>query len=144
VSVPSVDLAGHAVSLQLVRAANAGQGGTTYGETSVFVQADSTHNVELFVAGGSLSAWVNQGSGSVNLTPSWPRYDATAMRWLRIRESGGTLYMEYAAGSTAPGAWTVLASTPDPFPLGAVKLRIVAGANVAVTDVASFDNVATS
>jgi hypothetical protein len=38
----------------------------------------------------------------------------------------------------------VLASTPDPFSLTGVKFEIVAGTNVSTTDIAQFDNVATS
>jgi hypothetical protein len=138
------DQTGRSLQVQVKRAANAGLGGSTFGETSVFLWLDATHYVELFIAGGSLSAWVNSGSGEVNLTPTWPSYNATAMQWLRFRESGGKLYFEYASGTTSPGGWVTLASTPDPFPMTSLRLRIVAGSNVATTDAARFDNVATS
>jgi hypothetical protein len=124
-------------------AANSGLGGSTYGETSLFLMADATHYLEFFVAGGSLTAWVNNGSGEVNLTPSWPAYSATNMQWLRFRESGGSLYFEYASGATSPGTWHVLASTPDSFPINAVTFKIVAGSNLQSTDTAQFDNVST-
>jgi hypothetical protein len=62
------------------------------------------------------------------------------MQWVRFRESGGTLYFEYSA---TPGAWTTLAAVADPFPMNAVKLRLVAGANTAATDVAKFDDIST-
>jgi hypothetical protein len=52
--------------------------------------------------------------------------------------------MEYASGATAPGPWTTLASMANPFPLSSVTFRMSAGANVATTDVAQFDNVTTS
>jgi hypothetical protein len=65
------------------------------------------------------------------------------MRWLRFREAGGTLYWEYAAGTTAPGAWTQLAAVVTPFPLTAVTLKIVAGSNVGSTDTAAFDDIST-
>ena len=65
------------------------------------------------------------------------------MRWLRFRESGGTLYWEYAAGTTSPGAWTKLASTASPFPLTAVTLRITAGSNLSTADTAVFDDIST-
>jgi hypothetical protein len=132
-----------AVQVQVVRAANDGRGGSTYGETTVQLRLDATHYADFFVAGGSLTAWVNRGSGETNLTPSWPAYDPTRMQWLRFRESAGTLYWEYASGATSPGAWTVLASTADPFSIKAVTLRIVAGSNVNATDTAKFDNVST-
>ena len=97
-----------------------------------------------FVAGSSLTAWENTGSGEVNLTPSWPGYNPTAMQWLRFRESGGTLFFEYAAGATAPGTWKALASIPDPFAMTGVNFRIEAGTNVTTADTAEFDNVSTS
>ncbi|MGN6693063.1 MAG: nucleoside hydrolase [Aquihabitans sp.] len=138
------DATGRAVQVRLKRAANGGSGGSLYGETSFVLSADATHQVELFVAGGSLTAWVDNGSTSTNLTPSWPRYDATAMQWLRIRESGGTVFFEYAAGSTSPGPWTVLASTPRPFSLTSASLSLTAGSNQTTTDTAVFDDVATT
>jgi len=100
--------------------------------------------VYFFIAGGALTAWVNNGSGEVNLTPSWPRYSATTMQWLRFRESGGTMFWEYASGATAPGTWTLLASAADPFPMTGVVLKIGAGSNVPAVDMAQFDNVSTS
>jgi len=126
------------------RAANAGLGGTTYGETAVFLALDATHYAYFFVGSGTLTAWVNAGSGDVNLTPTWPGYSATTIQWLRFRESGGMLYFEYANGTTTPGTWNVLASTADPFPMTAVTLKIQAGANVKAADNAQFDNVATN
>jgi hypothetical protein len=66
------------------------------------------------------------------------------MQWLRFREAGGTLYWEYASGTTAPGTWIVLASTADPFPLTAITFKIAAGANVSSADTAQFDNIATN
>ncbi len=141
-SASPVDIAGRAVSLQVRRAANNGIGGQTFGETSVFLQLDATHFAELFIAGGSLTAWVNRGSGEVNLTPNWPAYSSSAMQWLRLRESAGTVYFEYAAGAAAPGPWSVLASTPTPFGTARPVLRITAGANGTALDVARFDNVA--
>jgi hypothetical protein len=142
-SVP-YDQTGKAVQVQVVRAADDGQGGATYGETAVFLRLDSTRYAYFFIGGGALTAWVNQGSGEANLTPSWPHYSATAMQWLRFREAGGTLYFEYASGTDAPGAWTVLASTPDPFALTSVTFELAAGTNASTSDVARFDNVATS
>jgi len=137
------DQTGRCVQVQVKRAANNGLGGATYGETKTFLSLDSTHYVYFFIAGGAMTAWYNKGSGEVNLTPTWPAYSATAMQWLRFRETGGTLYWEYASGATSPGAWITLASMPDPFPMTAVTFKIAAGSNVATTDVARFDNIST-
>jgi len=140
-SVGAYDVTGGCTLLQVKRAANDGLGGATYGETTVFLWVDSTHYVMFFIAGGAVTAWVNNGSGEVNLTPNWPRYSATSMQWLRFRESGGVLYLEYASGTSSPGTWTVLASTTDPFALTSVTFKIAAGSNVAAADTARFDNI---
>jgi hypothetical protein len=142
-STSTFDAAGKSVQVQLKRAANGGLGGSTYGETTIHLLLDTGHYATFFVAGGSLTAWLNTGSGEANLTPAWPAYNATNMQWLRFRESGGRLYWEYASGATTPGPWNALASTTTPFAMNALGLELVAGSNVNVTDVAKFDNVAT-
>ena len=142
-SATAYDQTGKSVQVQVKRAANNGLGGATYGETTILLWLDSTHFVEFFIAGGAMTAWYDNGNGEVNLTPGWPAYSATAMQWLRFRESGGMLYWEYAAGATSPGAWTTLASMPDPFPMTAVVFKVAAGANLTTTDVARFDNIST-
>ena len=143
-SAAPFDATGKAVQVRVKRAANAGQGGSTYGETSVIVSIDGTHQLELFIAGGSLTAWVENGSTSTNLTPSWPRYDATTMAWLRIRESGGTVSFQYSAGTTSPTGWTTLATVAKPFALTGATLTLTAGSNVTSADTAIFDDVSTS
>ena len=143
-SVGTYDQTGKSVQVQVKRAANLGAGGATYGETSIYLWQDATHYAEFFIAGSALTAWTAGGAAATNLTPSWPAYNATAMQWLRFRESGGTLYFEYASGATAPGTWTALASAPDPFAMTAVSFKIVAGSNATVSDQAQFDNVSTT
>ncbi|MGZ0145905.1 nucleoside hydrolase [Kribbella sp. WER1] len=135
------DQTGRSVQVQLVRPANGGAGGTAYGETSVIIRQDATHYAELFVAGGSLTAWYNSGSGEVNLTPSWPRYSATSQQWLRFREAEGKLYWEYSASVSGP--WTTLASIQNPFLMTGVRFQMIAGSNNTVDDPAYFDNVST-
>ena len=135
---------GRSVQIQVKRAANAGKGGSTLGETSLYLQLDATNYAYFFIASGTLTAWINKGSGETNLTSSWPAYNSTNQQWLRFRESSGTLYFEYAAGATSPGTWTTLASTPDPFAMTSVNFKIIAGSNVSGTDTAQFDNVSTS
>ena len=141
-SVTAHDQTNRVLQLQLKRAANNGLGGTTFGETSVFLWRDPTHYAEFFIAGGSLTALINSGSGEVNLTPSWPRYSATSSQWLRFRESAGTLYWEYADGTTTPGTWTTMASASNPFAMDSVVVKMIAGANVNVVDTAILDNLA--
>ena len=135
---------GASVQVQVKRAANAGKGGSAFGETSIYLQLDATHYAYFFIASGTLTAWINKGSGETNLTPSWPAYNSTNQQWLRFRESAGTVYFEYAAGATSPGTWIILASTADPFAMTNVNFKIVAGSNVATSDTAQFDNVSTT
>jgi len=142
-TVTPYDQTGKSVQIQVIRAANNGLGGSTYGETSLYLWLDATHYAEFFIAGGSLTAWVDKGAGATNLTPTWPRYSASAMQWLRFRESGGVLYWEYASGATSPGTWITLASMADPFAMSAVSFEIVAGSNLNSVDTATFDNVST-
>lgn len=141
-SAAPYDQTGKAVQVQVKRPANGGSGGSTFGETSIDIRADNSHYAEFFFAGGSLTPWVNKGSGETRLTSGWPAYSPTAMQFVRFREAGGTLFYEYAASASGP--WSVLASTPNPFPLTSVKLRISAGANTSTSDVARFDNVSTT
>jgi purine nucleosidase len=133
---------GRAVQVDVLRASNAGAGGSVYGETSVIIRQDATHYAEFFIAGGSLTAWYAAGSGATNLTPQWPTYNATSQHSLRFRESAGRLFWEYAASPAGP--WTTLASTPNPFPLTTVQLQLAAGGNQPTNDTTQFDNVTTS
>lgn len=139
------DATGRATQVQVTRAANNGQSAAplTGGETSMFLQADASHYVKIFIGGGGLAAYVNAGAGESNITPGWIPYNATTMQWLRIRETAGVLYFEYAAGATAPGTWTTFAQVADPFAVTAVTLRLSAGSDLATPDTAVFDNVAT-
>ncbi len=134
---------GRSVQLQVLRPANDGAGGATFGETTVRLRVDATHEVQFFIAGAALTAWVNTGAGLTNLTPSYPAYSANAMQWLRFRESAGTFYWEYASGATTPGPWTTFFSQPNPIPLASVRLELDVGSNTAATDTARFDNITT-
>ncbi len=137
-------LTGRATALTLRRPANDGLGGATFGETSVFLDTGDGRSVEFFIGGGALTAWVNDGSGSVNLTPGWPAYRLPDAGRLRFRESAGTLFWEYQAESAPADSWIMLASTATPFPLDSVRFRVVAGCNAVLADVARVDNVTTS
>jgi hypothetical protein len=146
VSAQPFDMTGHAIQVQLKRAANGGQSapGLTGGETTVTLQRDGSHYADMFVGGGGLAAYVNAGSGESNITSTWIPYNATSMQWLRIREVSGILYFEYAAGATGPGTWTTFAHIADPFPPTAVSLKLAAGSDLGTADTAIFDNLSSS
>ena len=136
---------GHATQVQLIQAANGGQGasGRTGGETSVTLQQDATHYAQIFIGGGEIAAQVDAGSGQTTLSGALT-YNASTMQWLRIRESSGTLYFEYAAGASSPGTWTTLAQVADPFPVTSVTYKLGAGSDNPTADTTIFDNVSTS
>lgn len=68
-------------------------------------------------------------------------YNATAMKWWRVREASGTIYMEYAA--SASGSWTQLWSTTyTSFAPASVNVDIGAGlgsGTAGTMSVASFN-----
>ncbi len=145
-SAAAYDATGHSTQVQVVQAANAGQGATgkTGGQTSMFISKDATHYAYILIGGGGVGVYVNSGSGETNIVPTWVPYNPVTMQWLRIRESAGTLYFEYAAGASAPGAWTTLAQIADPFPVTRVSLKLAAGSDMTTKDTAIFDNVSSS
>jgi hypothetical protein len=77
--------------------------------------------VELSHGSNALSVMLNLGtvyarkkvSGSYSTVGTGVTYNATTMQWFRVRESGGTIYWEYAQDPT--GSWTTIASQATPF-----------------------------
>ncbi len=67
-------------------------------------------------------------------------YNATAMRWLRIRESSGRTYFEYSANGQS---FTVLTSATNPINVREVRLMLESGtgANETQVSTAIYDNV---
>jgi hypothetical protein len=61
-------------------------------------------------------------------------WDAVQHAWWRIREASGTVYIE-----TAPDGrtWTVQATTPDPFDLSAIGVRLGAGTTTTISNAGS-------
>jgi hypothetical protein len=139
------DLTGKAIQIQVTHATNGGQSapGGTGGETTFEIRSDASHYVGFFIGGGGIGVHLNTGAGGTNIIGNWVPYNATSMQWFRIRESGGTIYFDVAPGATAPGAWTTVAQTQDPFSVNGVRLRIVAGSDLGSADTATFDNLTT-
>ena len=111
--------------------------GLTSASTLLQVGPDDQHTLTLYVSGTTFAAEY-QISG-VYTTPATTTYSATAHRWWRIRESGGTVYYEYSANSST---WSVLTSIAAPFALTGVRISLFVGTEAvnASTDTAIFDN----
>ncbi|HSX31297.1 MAG TPA: kelch repeat-containing protein, partial [Candidatus Saccharimonadales bacterium] len=111
--------------------------GLTGANTLLQVAIDNQHTITLYV-GGTTFAAEYQVNGAYT-TPATMTYSATAHRWWRIRESGGTIYYEYSADSSS---WTVLASVAAPFAVTNLRMSLFIGTTAAnaSTDTAIFDN----
>jgi hypothetical protein len=109
-------------------------------EASIAVSLDSGNNIgfNVFSDTGTLAAYKKVGGATTTLTTA--PYDASSMRWLRLRESEGRVYYEYSAAVGGP--WTVLVSEPNPFALSRVMLHFDAGTWAAETapGTVAFDN----
>lgn len=67
-------------------------------------------------------------------------YDSAAMQWLRIRESGGTVYYDYSSNGHIDN-WTNLTSLANPFAMFPMYPKLNAYANnIASPGIAIFDN----
>ena len=123
----------------LVQLKSAGNQDLPSAQAIVHVRKDTQNRVTLFVQGHMLVA-EKRVLGAQATVAAPLAYDAVAMRFLRIREAAGTTYWEYSADGSA---FTVMASAPDPFPMGAVLMDLSGGADnpEAGTSTVIFDNV---
>ncbi len=100
--------------------------GTQATDTQALLQvqdAAAQNALQLFVQDGNLVAQ-NELAGSYTSLAT-ATYNATNMKWLRLREAAGTVYFEYAA--TLSGTYTTLYSYADPFSLAAVYVFVQQG-----------------
>lgn len=114
------DLTSSEIFIQLVNAGT--QAATTQALLEV-QNAAGTYALQLIVQDGNLKAQ-NELNG-VYTALATATYNATAMRWLRLREASGTVYFEYAAA--LGGTWIILHSYADPFGLAAVYVLVQQG-----------------
>ncbi|HJQ08665.1 MAG TPA: LamG-like jellyroll fold domain-containing protein [Candidatus Saccharimonadales bacterium] len=134
-SKATYELKTNAVFVEVPQATNSG----TAAETQLILERDANNKI-IFGRSNSgvyLRHRVNGVDSSTNIA-----YSATTMRWWRIREAGGTVFME-----TSPDAatWTVRRSFPKAFDLSRLKVVLQAGTYQAVANpgVAKFDNLNT-
>ncbi len=97
---------------------------------------DSSNLVRWYITGGNISALKTVGgSGSTVATAS---YVAATYKYLRIRESGGTIFWDYSADGIT---WSNFTSLANPFAVTALYVELSAGSfSGEASSTASFMN----
>ena len=135
-SVNTLDFTNSYVVAELVNAGN--QSLTSLEVFPVQVYKDADNVLFWYVSGGILVAY--QQVANVNTQLATTTYNSTTHRWLRIRESGGRVYFDYASDG---GAWITLTSLLNPWtPITAVTAELSCGTfnNEASATTVIFDN----
>lgn len=115
------DLTGSRVAIELKNAGN--QSLTTFQAVPIeLIISDLTNVLEFVVQLGTIYARKIVASTPTDLGSA--TYSAVTHRFLRIRESGGTVYWEYSADNDT---WSQLGSSATPFAITLLKLNIAAG-----------------
>ena len=117
-SLARYDLTGSYLLVNLPSAG--GQYATTQAVLQVYLDASNTASI--MVSSGSLLAQT-QTAGTFT-TQGSITYSATSMAWLRIRESGGTLFFDYGPDGSG---WTNLASVADPWAMTSLQAVVEEG-----------------
>ena len=134
-SVNRYDLTGTEVVVECV---DRGTGGT--GQlASLEAELDTGNVVKLTCDGAVLTA--QYSAGGTPATPATIAFNATTMRWWRLRESGGFTYWQYSATGYATD-WTTLHTRSSPINLSYVLIKLFAGtySSIATPGVVKFDN----
>lgn len=119
-TVETYDLTDSWVFLKLVNAGN--QSLASYEAYPIQLLLDTGNRLTIYIIGGTLVCQRRQGSS--NTTVHSVAYNGTNHKWLRIRESGGTIYFDASADSIA---WNNLGSTTVSFAITDLKLNISCG-----------------
>lgn len=129
------DLTNDSMYIQLVNAGNQ----TIASHEAIFqVYLNSTNHAWFTASNGNLAAFTLI-SGTQTQIGSSVTYSNFSHRWLRLRESGGTLYWDVSFNGSN---WTNLWSAADPFTLTAINPTIQSGCynNEASGSFAIFDD----
>ena len=118
ISKARYDLTGSYALVQLVSAGN--QYSTT--QAILTAQLDLNNMIQLLVQNGNLVAqYALANTYTVVLSAA---YNSTSHKWLRIRESAGTVYFEYSATGTG---WTTFTTLAAPFALTSLQASLQEG-----------------
>lgn len=105
----SYDLTASSIVVQLVQATNAGNGGTQLVFNVSTSQAANTSNSIGFYLNNGTLYYMNAGGSFASVGTT--TYSSTTHKWLRVRESGGTVYWDTSADGVS---WTNRASSASP------------------------------
>ncbi|HKX73256.1 MAG TPA: LamG-like jellyroll fold domain-containing protein [Candidatus Saccharimonadales bacterium] len=130
-SKKAIDLSSDAVFVEVPQTT-----GNNAAETQIILELNGPNKIIMSKSGTTLS--LRHKLNDVSYNTSVP-YDATAMRWWKIRETAGTVYLETSPDATT---WTVQRSFERAFDLSKLYLTLRAGtgSNIANPGAAVFDN----
>jgi hypothetical protein len=120
------DLRGSYVAVHVVQMVNTAVDATAFMDARL----SQANVVEIGENLGLLHFGTRVGGAYSTIVPDIT-YDPVQHAWWRIRESSGTVYCE-----TAPDGktWTVRATTPDPFDLSGIGVRLGVGASATASN----------
>lgn len=116
-----IDLTGSEISIEVLDVGNQGLASLEVNPIDLLLDADN--HLLWLITNGDLGAY-KKVAGTLSLVGSSVTYNATDHRWLRIRESGGTIYWD---ASPDRSTWTNIASLATPFALSPLLLTISIG-----------------
>lgn len=94
----------------------------------VMLRIDSSNLISFEISDDEVTARIRlAGSSSYFATTS---YNATTMKWLRLREQSGNIYWEYSADTSS---WSELYSTTAPFDITSLEFAVMIGTDQAET-----------
>lgn len=119
-SKDSFDLTGSNVSVEVVNVGN--QALVSLEVTPIQLQVDASNIIFFLISGNILYAF--KKVAGVQTSVASVAYNSTTQRYLRIRESGGTIYWDYSADR---GSWTNLTTLANPFAVTVLTFTFSAG-----------------
>lgn len=104
----------------------------------LMIQLDGNNIIVFLVSSGKLTAR-NIVDGSNNDIENGTDYDPDVHKWVRIRESGGTIFWDYSTDGTT---WTNYASASNPFDVTSLNMQFAASSfsSGASSGTHTFDN----
>jgi hypothetical protein len=134
-SASTYDLTG---SYALVQVTDAGNQSLASHEVILYVKIDGNNKIWISISGGLIAAFKNVGGVGSQIGSSLT-YDSAVHAWLRIREFGGSCYLDTSADGYS---WTNRWSLSNPFAMTSLKAAMQTGcyAPEASESHAYFDN----
>jgi outer membrane biosynthesis protein TonB len=123
-STNQYDATNSGLSINLVQPGNSSIQTAVWTWAKLKSNRSNANAVEIGVHAGRLYA--KRFVARTGITLASTTYNAARMQWLRVRESAGVTYWEYAANYQGP--WTILFSAVDPIVLTSVSVEMGVGA----------------